>query len=75
MASVRCARPGFFPLDDELQLLPGCLTPRLQEHLTRLGAWMPFGKAAGMWAVASVDHYYGQALLQLHTAAHIGGPQ
>jgi len=33
-------------LDDELQLLPGCLTPRLQEQLTRLGAWMPFGKAA-----------------------------
>ncbi len=46
MGSVRCARPGFFPLDDELQLLPGCLTPRLQEQLTRLGAWMPFGKAA-----------------------------
>ncbi len=49
MGSVRCARPGFFPLDDELQLLPGCLTPRLQEQLTRLGAWMPFGKAAVMF--------------------------
>ena len=48
MGSVRCATPGFFPLDDELQLLPGCLTPRLQEQLTRLGAWMPFEKAATM---------------------------
>jgi len=46
---VRPARAGFFPLDDELQLLPGCLTPRLQEQLTRLGAWMPFGKAAVMF--------------------------
>jgi hypothetical protein len=46
MGSARCATPGFFPLDEELHLLPGGLTPRLQEQLTRLGAWMPFGKAA-----------------------------
>jgi hypothetical protein len=46
MGSAGCATPGFFPLDEELQLLPGGLTPRLQEQLTRLGAWMPFGKAA-----------------------------
>jgi len=32
-----------------LQLLAGCLTPRLQEQLTRLGAWMPFEKAAVMF--------------------------
>ena len=49
MGSVRCVTPGFFPLDEELQLLPGCLTPRLQEQLTRLGAWMPFEKAATMF--------------------------
>lgn len=49
MGSAQRATPGFFPLDDELQLLPGCLTPRLQEQLTRLGAWMPFGKAAKMF--------------------------
>lgn len=29
-------------------MLSGCLTPRLQEQLTRLGAWMPFEKAAAM---------------------------
>jgi hypothetical protein len=49
MGSVRLVRLGFFPLDEELQLLPGCLTPRLQEQLTRVGAWMPFGKAAVMF--------------------------
>ena len=38
---------GFSPLDEELGLLPGRLTPRLQEALTRLSTWIPsFGKAA-----------------------------
>ena len=37
---------GLFPLDDELELLPGELTPRLQASLVRLGSWMPFGHAA-----------------------------
>lgn len=36
---------SFFPLDEELQLLPGNLTPRLQEILVRLGSWMPFDAA------------------------------
>jgi hypothetical protein len=35
--------PVFFPLDEELALLPGVLTPTLQEALVRLGARMPFG--------------------------------
>lgn len=37
---------GLFPLDAELALLPGCLTPTLQEHLVQLGTWMPFRSAA-----------------------------
>jgi hypothetical protein len=37
---------GFPPLDEELELLPGSLTPTLVESLTRLGAWMPFERAA-----------------------------
>jgi hypothetical protein len=37
---------AFFPLDAELELLPGTLTPSLQEDLVHLGVWMPFGKAA-----------------------------
>lgn len=36
------AGQGFFPLDEELALLPGPLTPSLQEALVRLGARMPF---------------------------------
>jgi hypothetical protein len=46
---MRCARPvrsGFFPLDEELALLPGQLTPRLQQGVVRLGTWMPFAQAA-----------------------------
>jgi len=37
---------GLFPLDDELALLPGTLTPWLQASLVRLGSWMPFAHAA-----------------------------
>ena len=37
---------GFFPLDEELSLLPGPLTPRLVEDLVHLGTWMPFARAA-----------------------------
>jgi hypothetical protein len=37
---------GFFPLDEELQLLPGKLTPREHERLVRLAGWIPsFEKA------------------------------
>jgi hypothetical protein len=48
MRSVRPAGRDFFPLDEELGLLPGSLTPHSHESLVRLGAWMPFEKAAGM---------------------------
>ena len=42
---------GFFPLDDELGLLPGQLTPRLQEGLVRLSTHIPsFAKAADEFA-------------------------
>jgi hypothetical protein len=37
---------GFFPLDEELELLPGRLTPSGQEHLIRLSSWMPFERVA-----------------------------
>lgn len=46
MASALCVGWAFSPLDDELALLPGALTPSLQEDLVRLGVWMPFGRAA-----------------------------
>jgi hypothetical protein len=43
--SARPARRAFSPLDDELALLPGMLTPSLQEDLVHLGTWMPFERA------------------------------
>ena len=44
---ARPARSGFFPLDEELGLLPGSLTPRLQEAVVRLSTHIPsFAKAA-----------------------------
>lgn len=36
------AGQGFFPLDEELALLPGALTPSLQADLVRLGTRMSF---------------------------------
>ena len=45
------AGAGFFPLDDELGLLSGQLTPRLQEGLVRLSTHIPsFAKAVGEFA-------------------------
>lgn len=38
--------PVFSPLDEELELLPGPLSPRLQEDLVHLSTWMPFERAA-----------------------------
>jgi hypothetical protein len=37
---------SFFPLDEELALLPGSLTPYVHESLVRMGTWMPFKFAA-----------------------------
>jgi hypothetical protein len=38
----------FSPLDEELALLPGCLTPRQREHLAHLAVWMPYARAQEM---------------------------
>jgi hypothetical protein len=46
---MRCAPPAepvFFPLDEELGLLPGELSATLAEGVARLGAKMPFEQAA-----------------------------
>lgn len=45
MRCVRAARRGFFPLDEELQLLAGHYTPTLYEAMVRLSTWMPFERA------------------------------
>jgi len=38
----------FFPLDEELALQPGSLTPKQQENLAHLAIWMPFERAREM---------------------------
>ena len=51
MASAPPAGADFSPLDEELGLLPGQLTPRLQEGLVRLSTHIPsFAKAAKEFA-------------------------
>lgn len=50
MAPVPSVGRVFFPLDEELGLLPGSLAPRQQEHLVHLASWMPFGRTADMLA-------------------------
>lgn len=50
MGSARVVGWGFFPLDEELELLPGELTPRGHENLVRLSSWMPFGRASEILA-------------------------
>src|SRR6185312_7435647 len=46
MEPARTVGRVFFPLDEELALLPGTLAPRQQSHLVRLGSWMPFRHAS-----------------------------
>jgi hypothetical protein len=48
MGLVRTVGQVFFPLDEELALRPGRLTPKHQEHLVHLASWMPFARAAQM---------------------------
>ena len=49
MEFVRSAGKGFFPLDKELGLIPGDLTPLGHEQLVRIAGWMPFERAAEMF--------------------------
>lgn len=44
--------PGFSPLDEELGLLSGALSPTVQEAVVRLGAMVPFGQVAAILAMS-----------------------
>ncbi len=48
MGAVRSVGQVFFPLDEQLGLLSGGLTPRGEEVLVRLSTWMPFEDAREM---------------------------
>src|SRR5437763_11083430 len=45
MGPARPVGSAFFPLDEELGLLSGRLTPRAEETLVRLSTWMPYESA------------------------------
>jgi hypothetical protein len=45
MAPALSVGSAFFPLDEELGLLSGGLTPRAEETLVRLSTWMPYESA------------------------------
>ncbi len=45
MAPALIVGEAFFPLDEELGLVSGGLTPRGEETLVRLASWMPFEQA------------------------------
>jgi hypothetical protein len=49
MGFARSVGKGFFPLDEELELLPGSLTPLGPEQLVRMAGWMPFERAAELF--------------------------
>jgi len=85
MAAARPVGPGFFPLDEELGLLPGSLSPQFQDHLTRLAAWMPFERAAEMLAVLTGvqvseattrrQTYTAEAAYEAVQAAQVAAPE
>ncbi len=65
---------GLFPLDDELGLLPGSLTPHLQASLVRLASWMPFAHAArevGWLTQAVVSRHVARRLTEAAGAAYV----
>ncbi|MFL5587944.1 MAG: hypothetical protein ACJ8DI_09850 [Ktedonobacteraceae bacterium] len=45
MAPAPRVGEAFFPLDEQLGLLAGGLTPRAEETLVRLATWMPYAQA------------------------------
>ena len=74
MGCARTAVAGFSPLDEELQLLPGSLSPGLQECLVRLGAWMPFEKATGLleaFTHVSVSEFTARQISEVAGAAQV----
>jgi hypothetical protein len=79
MCTVPPVRRVFSPLDEELQLLAGALTPSLVESIARLGTWMPFVPVTkGLWHFLKVDvseatarrktEACGQAYVEVQTA-------
>ena len=68
MVGALAAGRLFSPLDEELQLLPGQLTPHAHECGVRLATWVPFGRAAKLLA-ACLGVQVSEATLRRYTEA------
>ena len=80
MRSVPPAGRAFFPLDEELALAPGYLTPYVHERVVRLATWMSFvragreaahftGVTVGGTTVRRLTERAGAAYVAVQTAA------
>jgi len=69
MASVRSVGSDFFPLDEELELLPGSLTPHAHECLVRLGTWIPSFKQASQELAETLKVNVSEAMSRRRTEA------
>jgi hypothetical protein len=56
----------FSPLDEQLALVPGNLTPTQEEHLVHLATWMPFARA-GQMLHALTGVQVSEATVRRHT--------
>ena len=63
----------FFPLAEELELLPGSLTPGLAELLVGLGSWMPFAQGQGLLVDWMKLNSLSEATVRRHTESCGGG--
>lgn len=63
----------YFPLDEELGLLPGNLAPRQHEHLVHLAGWMPFCWTVRMDAFQNciVRYYVASQKFKTYPISHI----
>lgn len=69
MERVRPVGSDFFPLDEELELLPGSLTPHAHECLVRLGTWLPSFKQASKELASTLKVNVSEAMSRRRTEA------
>jgi hypothetical protein len=69
MENVRTVGSDFFPLDEELELLPGSLTPHAHECLVRLGTWIPSFEQASKELANTLKVNVSEAMSRRRTEA------
>ncbi|RPJ58416.1 MAG: ISKra4 family transposase [Dehalococcoidia bacterium] len=69
MGNVQTVGLDFFPLDEELELLPGNLTPHGHECLVRLGAWIPSFEQAAQLLATMLQINVSEAMSRRRTEA------